>query len=149
MRDCVILINDRLISLSHTTHSSSFNPQLRFLVSLVQPSESESSNWSEWSGLSGLLKKSFLYKSPTIEVPLEFVCFFPQMRGMVPGLWSVSGCPHSPAAKSVRCVWTQVHAGVVAICSDQPVRDSCVVFDFVARWKQGFISILNRTFARL
>ncbi len=28
MRDCVILINDKLVSLSHTTHSSSFNPQL-------------------------------------------------------------------------------------------------------------------------
>jgi hypothetical protein len=72
-----------------------------------------------------------------------------QMRGMVPGLGSVSGCPHSPAATSARCVWTQVHAGVVAICSDQPVRDRCVVFDFVARWKEGFMSMLNRTFARL
>ena len=37
-----------------------------------------------------------------------------QMRGMVPGLGSVSGCPHSPEATSARCVWTQVHAGVVA-----------------------------------
>ena len=72
-----------------------------------------------------------------------------QMRGMVPGLGSVSGCPHSPATTSTRCVWTQVHAGVVAICSDQPVRDRCVVFDFVARWKEGFMSMLNRTFARL
>ena len=72
-----------------------------------------------------------------------------QMHGMVPGLGSVSGCPHSPAATSARCVWTQVHAGVVAICSDQPVRDRCVVFDFVARWKEGFMSMLNRTFARL
>ena len=44
-----------------------------------------------------------------------------QIRGMVPGLGSVSGCPHSPATTSTRCVWTQVHAGVVAICSDQPV----------------------------
>ncbi len=26
---------------------------------------------------------------------------------------------------------------------------SCVVFDFVARWKEGFMSMLNRTFARL
>ena len=52
-----------------------------------------------------------------------------QMRGMVPGLGSVSGCPHNPTATSTRCVWTQVHAGVVAICSDQPVHDRCVVFD--------------------
>ena len=57
--------------------------------------------------------------------------------------------PYSPATTSTRCVWTQVHAGVVAICSDQPVRDRCVVFDFVARWKEGFMSMLNRTFARL
>ncbi len=28
MRDCVILINDKLASLSHTTHSSSLNTQL-------------------------------------------------------------------------------------------------------------------------
>jgi hypothetical protein len=33
MKDCVILINDRLVSLSHTTHSSSLNTQL--LLSLV------------------------------------------------------------------------------------------------------------------
>ena len=44
--------------------------------------------------------------------------------------------PYSPATTSTRCVWTQVHAGVVAIYSDQPVRDRCVVFDFVARWKE-------------
>jgi hypothetical protein len=44
MRDCVILINDTLVSLSHTTHSSSLN-----LPSLVHPSVSES--WSEGSGL--------------------------------------------------------------------------------------------------
>ena len=50
-----------------------------------------------------------------------------QMRGIVPGLGSVSGCPHSPATTSTRCV----------------------VFDFVERWKQGFMSMLNRTFARL
>ena len=41
MRDCVILINDRLVSLSHTTHSSSLNTQL--LLSLVHASVSESS----------------------------------------------------------------------------------------------------------
>jgi hypothetical protein len=72
-----------------------------------------------------------------------------QMRGMVSGLGSVSGCPHSPTVTSVRCVWTQVHAGVVTICSDQPVCDRCVVFDFVARWKEGFMSMLRSTFARL
>ncbi len=72
-----------------------------------------------------------------------------QMCGMAPGLGSVSGCPHSPAATSARCVWTQVHAGVVGISCDQPVSDRCVVFDFVARWKEGFMSMLNRNFARL
>ena len=73
-----------------------------------------------------------------------------QMRGMVPGLGSVSGLPSAhPATTSARCVWTQVHAGVVAICSDQPVRDRCVVFCFVARWKEGFVSMLNRNFMRL
>ena len=72
-----------------------------------------------------------------------------QMCGMVSGLGSVSGCPHSPAATSARCVWTQVHAGVVGISCDQPVRDRCVVFDFVARWKEGFMSMLNRNFARI
>ena len=51
-----------------------------------------------------------------------------QMCGMVPGLGSVSGCPHSPVATSARCVWTQVHAGVVGIYCDQPVCDRCVVF---------------------
>ncbi len=54
-----------------------------------------------------------------------------------------------PAGTSARCVWTQVHAGVVEICSDQPVYDRCVVVGFVARWKEGFVSILNRNFARL
>jgi hypothetical protein len=49
---------------------------------------------------------------------------------------------------SVRYVWTQVHAGVVVICSDQPVLDKCVVFGFVTRWKEGFVSMLNRNFAR-
>ncbi len=71
-----------------------------------------------------------------------------QMFGMVSGLGSVSGCPHSAAATSARCVWTQVDAGVVAICSDQPVLDRCVVFDFVARWKEVFMIMINRTFAR-
>ncbi len=72
-----------------------------------------------------------------------------QMCGMVTGLGSVSGCPHIPAATSVRCAWTQVHTGVVGIYCDQPVCDRCVVFDFVARWKEGFMSMLNRNFARL
>ncbi len=72
-----------------------------------------------------------------------------QIRGMVSGLGSVSGCPHSPEATSARCVWTQVHAGVVTICSDQPVSDRCVVFDFVVRWKEGFMSMINRTFTRI
>ncbi len=40
MRDCVILINDRLVSLSHTTDSSSLNTQL---LSLLHASASESS----------------------------------------------------------------------------------------------------------
>ncbi len=37
-----------------------------------------------------------------------------------------------------------VHVGDVAICSDQPVCDRCVVFGFVTRWKEGFVNILNR-----
>ena len=40
MTDCVILINDRLVSLSHTTDSSSLNTQL---LSLVHSSASDSS----------------------------------------------------------------------------------------------------------
>ena len=73
-----------------------------------------------------------------------------QMCGMVPGLGSMSGLPsRNPEATSVRCVWTQVHAGVVAICSDQPVCDRCVVLGFVARWKEGFVNMLNHNFARL
>jgi hypothetical protein len=52
------------------------------------------------------------------------------MCGMEPGLGSVSGCPHSPAATSER--------------SDQPVSDRCVVFDFVARWKEGFMIMYIR-----
>jgi hypothetical protein len=35
------------------------------------------------------------------------------------------------------------------ISSDQPVCDRCVVFGFVARWKEDFVNILNRSFARL
>ena len=38
---------------------------------------------------------------------------------------------------------------VVVICSDQPVLDRCVVFGFVTRWKEDFVSMLNRNFARL
>ena len=68
------------------------------------------------------------------------------MCGMAPGLGSVSGCPHSPAATSARCVWTQVHAGVIGISCDQPVHDRCVVFDFVVRWKEDFMSKVNRNF---
>jgi hypothetical protein len=45
----------------------------------------------------------------------------------------------NPATTSEQCVWTQVHAGVVTITSDQPVCDRCVVFGFVARWKVGFM----------
>ncbi len=57
-----------------------------------------------------------------------------QMCGMVPGLGSVSGLSsQNPAATSVRCIWTQVYAGVVVICS----------------WKEDFVSMLNRNFARL
>ena len=52
-----------------------------------------------------------------------------------------------PVTTSVRCVWTQVYAGVEEICSDQPVSDRCVVFGFVTRWKEGFVSMLNRNFA--
>jgi hypothetical protein len=54
-----------------------------------------------------------------------------------------------PAVTSTRCAWTQVYPGVVVICSDQPVRDRCVMFDFVGRWKEGFVSMINRTFVRL
>ena len=71
-----------------------------------------------------------------------------QMRGMVSGLGSVSGCPHSPVTTSVWYVWTQVHAGVVGIYYDQPVCDRCVVFDFIARWKEGFMNMISHTFAR-
>ncbi len=73
-----------------------------------------------------------------------------KMCGMVSGLGSVSGLPsQNPAETSARCVWTQVHTGVVAICSDQPVSDRCVVFGFVTRWKEDFVRMINRNFARL
>ncbi len=56
MRDCVILINDRLVSFTHTTHSSSLNPEL--LLPPTSPQSSSpiwrSESWSEWSWLSGL-----------------------------------------------------------------------------------------------
>ena len=73
-----------------------------------------------------------------------------QMCGMVTGLGSVSGLPsQNPAATSARCVWTQGYTGVVSICSDQPVCDRCVVFNFVARWKECFVNMFNRNVARL
>jgi hypothetical protein len=53
-----------------------------------------------------------------------------------------------PATTSARCVWTQVYACVVVICSDQPVCDRCVVFGFVARWKDVFVIMINRNFMR-
>ncbi len=71
-----------------------------------------------------------------------------QMIGMVSGLGSVSGCPHIPVATSARCEWTKVHTGVVSICSDQPVSDRCVVFDFVTWWKEGFMSMLSQSYIR-
>jgi hypothetical protein len=54
-----------------------------------------------------------------------------------------------PATTSVRCVWTKVHTGVVTMYSDQPVLDRCVVFGFVVRWKDGFVSMINRNFMSL
>ena len=54
----------------------------------------------------------------------------------------------NPESTSDRWVWTQVHEGVVVIFSDQLVCDRCVVFGFVTRWKEGFVSMLNRNFAR-
>jgi hypothetical protein len=72
-----------------------------------------------------------------------------QMCGMVPRTGVSERLPSAhPVVTSVRCVWTQVHAGVVAICSDQPVSDRCVVFGFVARWKEGLVNMINRNFAR-
>ncbi len=50
---------------------------------------------------------------------------------------------------STWCVWTPVHAGVVTICSDQPVYYRYVVFGFVGRWKEGLVSMINRNFMRL
>ena len=47
-----------------------------------------------------------------------------------------------------RFVWTQVHSGVVAICSDQPVSDRYVVFGFVTWWKEDIVSMINRNFER-
>jgi hypothetical protein len=55
-----------------------------------------------------------------------------QMLGMVPGEWLPST---HPATTSVRC--------------DQPVSDRCVVFGFVTRWKEDFVSMINRNFMRL
>jgi hypothetical protein len=49
-----------------------------------------------------------------------------QMRGMVPGLGSVSGCPQ-PTPRQRRY-------GVYG-----HVCDRCVVFGFVTRWKEGFV----------
>jgi hypothetical protein len=42
-----------------------------------------------------------------------------------------------------------VHAGVVVSFSDHPVSDRCVVFGYIAQWKEGFLSIHNRNFMRL
>jgi hypothetical protein len=53
-----------------------------------------------------------------------------------------------PVKMSTRCVWTQVHTGVVVMCSDQPVHDRCVVFGFVTRCKEGFVNMINRNFTR-
>jgi hypothetical protein len=41
------------------------------------------------------------------------------------------------------------YAGVVVICSDQPVRDRWVVFAFLTRWKEDFVSMINRNFMSL
>ncbi len=54
-----------------------------------------------------------------------------------------------PVTTSEWCVWKQTHTGVVVICSDQPVHDRCVVVGFVNRWKEDFMSIINRSFTRL
>jgi hypothetical protein len=54
-----------------------------------------------------------------------------------------------PTTTSTWCVWTTVHACVVTICSDQPVHDRFVVFDFVVWWKEGFVNMINRNFMRL
>ena len=83
MTDCVILINDRLVSLSHTTHSS-FNPQL--LLSLVHPSESES--WSEWSGMSGLLKGMLKKTSLFTEFLTWNISWYLSMISLTEGLYA-------------------------------------------------------------
>ncbi len=62
MRDFVILINDRLVSLTHTTDSSSLNTQL---LSLVHTSLSETSV---------RLKKSVLFVCLILNVEIECGC---------------------------------------------------------------------------
>jgi hypothetical protein len=54
-----------------------------------------------------------------------------------------------PVTTSVRCVWTQVHGGVIVICSNQQVHDRCIVFGFVERWKEDIVSMINRNFTRV
>ncbi len=51
-----------------------------------------------------------------------------------------------PTVTSDQCVWTQVHSGVVPICSDQQVYDRCIVVGFVTRWKEDFVSMIYRNF---
>ncbi len=56
--------------------------------------------------------------------------------------------PHGNVG-AVRMDTSPVHGVVVGIYCEQPVSDRCVVFDFVARWKEGFMIMINRNFARL
>ena len=49
-----------------------------------------------------------------------------------------------PATTSVRCVWTQVYAGGRL---RRPQADHVV--GFVVRWKEDFVSMINRNFAQL